>query len=98
MKWCCIGFKSGYEAAGQSGSAILIGRDSLGNPAFILQYRAVDKGEETQIQSDIPASIIIDVRIVFCSWCGVNLYKWYGKNIDSLYRNGLEIGALKQNS
>ena len=97
MEWCCIGFKSRYEAAGQNGSAILIGRDTLNAPEFILQYRAVDIGKESHIQSDISASIIVDVRIVFCSWCGVNLEKWYGKHIDSLYREGLEIGILKQN-
>jgi len=96
MKWCCIGFKSGYEAAGQSGQAILVGRDSLDAPEFILQYRAVDKGKESHIHSDIRASVIIDVRIVFCSWCGVNLNKWYGKHIDFLYREGFEVGFLKQ--
>ncbi len=96
MKWCCIGFKSHYEAAGQRGSAILIGRSSSGVPDFILQFRAVDKGKENFIYSDVPASIIIDIKIMFCFWCGANLEKWYRKHIDFLYREGLEIGILKQ--
>ena len=50
MKWCCIGFKSAYDAAGQRGSAILIGCDSLNAPGFTLQYRAIDAGKENYIQ------------------------------------------------
>ena len=96
MKWCCIGFKSHYDSAGQSGHAILIGRDSLGATEIIMQYRAVDAGEESHIQSDIPVSLIIDIRIIFCPWCGSNAEKWYGKSVDSLYREGLEIGFLKR--
>lgn len=96
MQWCCIGFKSAYESAGQRGTAYLVGRDSLGAPEFIMQYRAVDMGKENYIQSFIPISIIIDIRIVFCPSCGVNLGKFYDENIDSLYRKGLEIGLLKQ--
>jgi len=97
MKWCCVGFKSAYDAAGQRGSAILIGRDSLNAPEFTLQYRAIDAGKENYIQSDIPTSIIIDVRILFCLWCGANLEKFYAGQIDALFRNGLRIDALKQN-
>ncbi|MCM3874411.1 MAG: hypothetical protein ND895_27285 [Pyrinomonadaceae bacterium] len=50
MKWCCIGFKSHYEAAGQRGHAILIGRDSMGKPEVAMRYRAVDIGEEVNWQ------------------------------------------------
>ena len=97
MKWCCIGFKAHYESAGQRGAAYLVGRDSLGAPEFMIQYRAVDKGDETHVQTDIPASIIVDARIVFCPHCGVNLAKFYKNEIDSLYRDGFEIGFLKKN-
>lgn len=95
--WCCIGFKAGYDSAGQRGTGYLIGRDSLDAPEFILQFRAVDKGEESHIQSDISASVVMDIRIVFCPSCGVNLEEFYRKHIDSLHREGLEVGFLKQN-
>lgn len=78
MKWCCIGFKSGYDSSGQRGSAILVGRNYFGNPEFTLQFRAVDAEKEFPvIQSEMPISTVVDVKIVFCPWCGINLEKWY---------------------
>ncbi len=92
MKWCCVGFKSSYETAGQRGTAYLIGRNSLGKPAFTLQFRAVDIDKEFPlINSDIPISTVIDIGIVFCPSCGVNLERFYGKYVDSLYRKGLRV-------
>jgi hypothetical protein len=91
MKWCCIGFEAHYEAAGQRGHAILIGRDSLGRPEVAMQYRAVAIGEELEIKTKSPVSTVVDVRIVFCPWCGRNVEEWYGSNVDSLHREGLRI-------
>jgi len=91
MKWCCIGFKSHYDAAGQRGHAILIGRDSMGKPEVTMQYRAVDIGEELEVKTDSPVSTVVDIRIVFCPWCGRNVEKWYGADVDSLDRKGLRI-------
>ncbi|MDQ3254539.1 MAG: hypothetical protein M3R15_11630 [Acidobacteriota bacterium] len=54
-------------------------------PEIIMLYRAVDAGEESHIHSDIPASIVTDIRIVFCPWCGRNVEELYGKHVDSLY-------------
>ncbi len=96
MKWCCLGFEAGYESAGKRGTAYLIGRDSLGVSEFQIQYRTVDKGLEDHIQSDVPASIIVDSRIVFCPSCGVNLAKFYEKYVDELFRDGFELGLTKR--
>ena len=91
MKWCCMGFEAGYDAAGQRGSAILVGRDSLGAPEFTLQFRVADKGQEETVKSDNPLSLITDVRFVFCPWCGRNAVKFYGERVDALFRPGLKI-------
>ena len=91
MKWCCIGFKGNYEMAGQRGTSILFGRDSLGAPEVTLQCRAVDKGQEAPIKSDNPISIVTDIRIVFCPWCGRDVEKWYRKEVDDLFRPDLKI-------
>lgn len=90
MKWCCIGFKSHYESAGERGHAILIGRDSMGNPEITMQYRALDPTDELPV-TDFPISAVMDIRIVFCPWCGQNVEAVYGKHIDDLYRPGLKI-------
>ena len=91
MKWCCIGFKAHYDVAGQRGPAILIGRDSMNSPEVTLQYRAVDMGEELEVKTNSPVCTVVDVRIVFCPWCGRNVEEWYGPEVDSLDRKGLKI-------
>jgi hypothetical protein len=92
MKWCCTGFKSSYETSGQRGSAILIGRNYLDKPEFTLQFRAVDIEENFPvIKAEFPISTVVDVRIHFCPWCGVNLEKWYGTNVNTLHQKGLRI-------
>jgi hypothetical protein len=90
MKWCCIGFQSHYDTAGERGHAILIGRDSMGQPEITMQYRAIDPSETLPV-TDIPISTVVDIRIVFCPWCGQNVETWYGKDVDTLYRDGLKI-------
>jgi len=91
MKWCCPAFKGWYEQAGERGIGVLIGRDSEGLPQFTIQYRAVDKGLDSSVKSDVPISLVIDVSFQFCPWCGRELNRWYGKHINELYRNGLKI-------
>lgn len=79
--------------ASRRGAAILIGRDSLGRPEFTLQFRAVDKGKETTLSGDetIPISLVEDVGMRFCPWCGRDLEEWYGDFVDDLYRPDLKI-------
>ncbi len=92
MKWCCVGFKAHYQQAGQQGSSILVGRDSLDAPEVTLQCRVVDSGQEGSITSEKhPVSIVTDIRIVFCPWCGRNAEKWYRKEVDNLFRPDLKI-------
>jgi hypothetical protein len=90
MKWCCIGFKSHFDCGGERGHAILIGRDSLGKPEITMQYRALNPLDELPV-TDFPISTVMDIRIVFCPWCGQNLETFYGKHVDDLYRPGLKI-------
>jgi len=91
MKWCCLTFRSWYEAAGERGIAVLMGRNSDGDPEFVIQQRAIDKNIESLPVTDYPISIVSDVRITYCPWCGRHLRKWYGKHVDELYRPDLRI-------
>lgn len=94
MKWCCLTFKSWYEAAGKRGIAILVGRNSLKEPEFVIQQRAVDKDSEPLPNTDYPISLISDVCISYCPWCSRELKKWYRKDIDALYRPNLRVTEL----
>lgn len=93
MNWCCLTFKNWYEAAGLRGLTVLVGRTSSGEPEFVIQQRAIDM--EIDVRSfpavDYPISIVSDVGINFCPWCGRNLKKCYGKYIEQLYRPGLRV-------
>lgn len=91
MKWCCPAFAGWYDHSGQRGIAILVGRDSTGEPEFLMQYRAVNEGEEMSFNPEVVASTVIEVGLRYCPWCGRNLDKWYGKNVDALYRPYLKI-------
>ncbi len=91
MKWCCPGFEAFYNNAGQQGAGILVGRDSIGEPEFTMQYRAADAGERLAISSEGPILSVVDIRMQYCVWCGRNLDKWYGSKVDVLYRPSLKI-------
>jgi hypothetical protein len=85
-----MGFKANYDCAGTRGHAILVGLDSLNNIEITLQYRAVDPHDQLPL-TDFPIATVVDVRIVFCPWCGRNAEEWYGKYASSLFRPGLKI-------
>ena len=93
MRWCCIPFKGWYEEAGKRGTGILVGRNSAGKPEFIIQHRAVDKEIALLPPTDYPVTLISALCISYCPWCGRQLDKWYGKNVDELYRPDLEISS-----
>ncbi len=91
MKWCCLTFKSWYESAGERGLSILVDCNSNGEPEFILQHRAIDRTVESLPVTDYPLSLVSDVCIGYCPWCGRNLKKWYVKNVAHLVRPGYKI-------
>lgn len=93
MKWCCYPFEGWYGQAGQRGASILIGRDSTGTPAFTLQYRAIEQGDEKLITSQKPVSTVVEVGLQYCPWCGRDLERWYEKHVDELYRPHLRISS-----
>ena len=91
MNWCCAAFEGWYGQAGERGIGILIGRDSTGIPEFILQYRAIEQGDEKLLFSEQPISPVVDVRMQYCPWCGRDLERWYGSYVDKLFRPFLRI-------
>lgn len=92
MKWCCEVFESYYERAGSRGFALLVERSPTNKPRFVLQHRALDKWvEETAVSAVAPMSIVSDVVIRYCPWCGRDLGKWYGKSVDVLIRPDLRV-------
>ncbi len=90
MKWCCMGFEGHVSSAGSRGSAIFASSRDGQEPDFILQFRATDPGSQIQ-KTDSMVSLITDLHIQFCPWCGVNLKQWYRDTFREFDRPELQV-------
>ena len=88
--WCCAAFEGHFQLAGMRGFAVFTVTGDDGNPAFILQRRAIGPGAPYPI-SEEPASVVSDVQIQFCPWCGVRLQKQFQNQIQDLDRSDLRV-------
>jgi hypothetical protein len=91
MKWCCPVYGGWYGEAGGRGLGILTGRTADGEPEFLLQFRAIEDGEELSTQFETPVLFATQIGILYCPWCGRKLEKWYRKNLDELNRPKLKV-------
>jgi hypothetical protein len=90
MKWCCNVFRGWFEEAGKRGLAVFVSTRDNSEPAFILQFRVVDPGMHVP-RTESPLSIVSDVHIHFCPWCGAGLKKTYRKAFRELDRSELQV-------
>ena len=88
-KWCCAGLEGHFRMTGMRGFSVFVAAAGA-NSAFILQHRAVEPGAATP-NSDQPLSVVSDVQIQFCPWCGVRLQKHYQERLQDLDRSDLRI-------
>lgn len=96
IKWCCPGFQGYCQEIGNRGVAIVVDKYFDDDPRFLLQYRAVDKGLESEIysKSSVTISPIAQIGIQYCPWCGCKLDKWYNKYLDDLVRKGFALSLV----
>ena len=90
MKWCCKVFQGWFEESGKRGIGVFVSTRDNSEPAFILQYRALDPSSPVP-DTQFPISSISDVHIHFCPWCGANLRKAYRKSFRELDRSELQV-------
>jgi hypothetical protein len=93
VAWCCAGFQSHYEShqAGERGILLLVRRDARRRLEIEL-LRSVDLAMESTVPSiPIPISLCVDVRIVYCPWCGTNAEVYYEKWAEVLLRPGFRV-------
>ena len=90
MKWCCGVFQGWFQEAGKRGLGVFVSTRDGPEPAFILQYRALDPGA-TVPYTDSPLSFVSDMHIHFCPWCGANLKKVYRSTFHELDRSELRV-------
>lgn len=88
MNWCCFAFKGHSENAGQRGLGIYVEVHDK-DPKFVLQWRSVDN--PISFQSEQAISLMEEVKISFCPWCGVRLSEFYSSSYKELARPDLRI-------
>jgi hypothetical protein len=90
MKWCCKVFQGWFEEAGKRGLGVFVSTQGDPEPAFILQHRALNPGVPAP-QTDSPLSLVSDVHISFCPWCGADLKRAYRDSFRELDRSELRV-------
>ena len=83
VRWCCLAFHDHYLEAGERTFSVLIDQEASGDPLFILQHRTLNP-EDRLPALPIPVSVVTEVRISFCPWCGRRLARWYKRWVTEL--------------
>ncbi|MBN1491738.1 MAG: hypothetical protein JXA69_17630, partial [Phycisphaerae bacterium] len=91
MKWCCAQFEFYVQRAGERGIGVFADASDESRPAFFVQFRAVDYGVEASVTCAAPVSMMVEVGILRCPWCGADLQKWYRKRIGDLNKPHLRV-------
>ena len=91
--WCCQIFQNLYERAGQRGFSSVVNKTSTGPIFFVLQFRAVGTGCESNVSRlSVQSPLLVsDMALHYCPSCGTNLDSYYRDRMESLYRPGLAI-------
>src|SRR5258708_5430450 len=61
---------------------------------FVLQHRAIEPNSPRPIDYNWPLSIVSEIGLQFCPWCGVRLKNWYRKVITELDRSDLAVRSF----
>lgn len=89
MKWCCAQFQGWHSEAGRRGLGVFAKRSPEGQAFFVLQFRATEPNVRVTTDPMSPVSLISEVGIQFCPWCGVRLLDWYKDSLSVLERPDL---------
>jgi hypothetical protein len=92
MKWCRLGFEGHTQIAGFRGFSIFVSTKNRQNPVFIMQHRTLDPGVGMP-NTEHALTIVSDIQISFCPWCGADLRKFYRKHYQKLDRRQLEASS-----
>ena len=90
MKFCCLGFEHWHNAAGTRGFGVFAADGEHGPAMFLIQHRALDANGRPPEQSPSPLSLVSDLIIQFCPWCGTKLGEFY-RDTDQIDRTDLKL-------
>ena len=90
MRFCCTTFEYWSSMAGARGFGIFTARFPGDEVAFIIQHRALDNDVDPPITTT-RLSLVSELRIHICPWCGVVLKDFYGTSANEMQRSDLKI-------
>ena len=79
MTFCCNAFKANFELAGTRGFSVFSYQYDKNDVAFIVQHRAMETGAVPPVTTS-PLSLVSEMHVLFCPWCGTKLDEFYGSN------------------
>jgi|WetSurSiteA1Bulk_404760.scaffolds.fasta_scaffold399290_2 hypothetical protein len=85
MKWCCATFRGWFEEAGNRGFGVVVDSTTT-QPSFLLQHRSVEMDDAGPANHPRPLTLVGQLGILFCPWCGVNLAAFYGAEVKAMER------------
>ena len=75
VRWCCSAFRNSFERLDERGSRVV----AVVSGMFLLVFRSVDPEFIGTFTVPVPLSLVEDVPLRFCPWCGRDLAKHYAK-------------------
>ena len=91
MEFCCGAFKANHEMSGSRGFGVFATEFDEGDFYFIIQHRAMEPGSDPPPFTATPLSLVSEMYILYCPWCGTNLKEFY-RNASALKRPDLKLG------
>jgi hypothetical protein len=88
--FCCMGIEEFHKCAGSRGFGIFTKRFDDGEYQFMLQYRAMDNGASAPFTKS-PLSLVSEIPLKYCPWCGVNLNEFYKDKLGQMERSDLKL-------
>lgn len=76
--------------AGTRGFGVFVSTAEGPEPVFILQHRSMDLGVPCPV-TEHPISLVSEVRLQYCPWCGANLKDWYHRVLGDLDKSEFKV-------
>jgi hypothetical protein len=101
MQFCCAQFEGLAGSAGERSFAVFatqlfaVFATQLndGAAAFILQHRSTEMNSVPP-ETTSPLSLVSEIHIFACPWCGVKLHNFYRSSYRKLLRPDLKLPPL----
>lgn len=90
VRWCCPTLLDAWNSCGERGLGFFAATLSIGDVIFVLQFRSRDReAQQSQDPTGARTTLVLDVPIRYCPFCGANLNSALGEHAKKLLRQDL---------